>query len=52
LGGKVSSSVSKKTNFVIAGKSPGSKYDKAKQLGIKILNEEEFLKMLKDAGAM
>ncbi|HON07081.1 MAG TPA: helix-hairpin-helix domain-containing protein, partial [Verrucomicrobiota bacterium] len=52
LGGKVSSTVSKKTNFVIAGKSPGSKYDKAKELGIKILNEEEFLKMLKDAGAM
>ncbi len=49
LGGKVSSSVSKKTSFVVVGKDPGSKYDKAKQLGVPILNEEEFLKMLKEA---
>jgi DNA ligase (NAD+) len=43
LGGKVASSVSQKTDFVLAGDSPGSKYDKAKELGIKIISEEEFL---------
>ena len=42
LGGKTSSSVSKKTKAVIVGKDPGSKYDKAKELGIDILTEEEF----------
>ncbi len=42
-GGEVSSSVSKKTDYVIVGADPGSKYDKAVSLGIKILNEEEFL---------
>jgi len=46
LGGNVSSSVSKKTDYVIVGEVPGSKYDKAKKLGIKIVNEEEFKKML------
>jgi len=45
LGGEVSSSVSKKTDFVVAGENPGSKYDKAKKLGVKILDEGEFLKM-------
>lgn len=45
LGVKISSSVSKKTDFVLVGKEPGTKYDKAIELGIKILNEEEFLKL-------
>jgi DNA ligase (NAD+) len=42
-GGKVASSVSKKTDFVVAGDSPGSKYDRAVQLGIPILTEAEFM---------
>jgi DNA ligase (NAD+) len=45
LGGKTSSSVSKNTDFILVGESPGSKFDKARELGIKILNEEEFIKM-------
>lgn len=45
-GGKVSSSVSKKTSFVLAGEDAGSKLEKAKALNIKIINEDEFLKML------
>ncbi len=47
LGGNVSGSVSKKTDVVIVGKEPGSKYDDAVRLGITIWNEEEFLKNLK-----
>ncbi len=42
LGGDVSEAVSKTTTYVVVGENPGSKYDKAKKLGIKILNEEEF----------
>lgn len=45
LGAKVSGSVSKKTDFVIAGEAAGSKYDKAKSLGVTILSEEEFEKI-------
>ena len=45
-GGKTSSSVSKKTTYVIAGENPGSKFDKAKDLGVIILNEDEFLKLV------
>ena len=45
-GGKISSSVSKKTNYVVVGEDPGSKYDDAKKLGVKILSESEFLKIL------
>ncbi len=45
LGGKTSSNVSKNTDFVLMGESPGSKIDKARELGIKILNEEAFIKM-------
>lgn len=47
LGGEISESVSKKTSYVAAGENPGSKYEKAKQLGVKILNEKEFLKLIK-----
>ena len=47
LGGKVSSSVSKETDLAVAGNDPGSKYDKAKSLGIKIIDEEEFREMVK-----
>jgi DNA ligase (NAD+) len=46
LGGKVSGSVSKKTDFVLAGEDAGSKLDKAQKLGVKIIGEAEFLKML------
>lgn len=46
LGGKVSSSVSKNTNYVVAGDEPGSKYTDAQKLGVKILDEASFLKML------
>lgn len=46
-GGFVSSSVSKKTDYLILGENPGSKYQKALQLGIKIITEEKFEEMLK-----
>jgi DNA ligase (NAD+) len=46
-GGSVASSVSKQTDFVVAGESPGSKYDKAKELGLKIIDETEFLELVK-----
>ena len=45
-GGKVSGSVSKKTNYVLAGEEAGSKLDKAKKLGVAILDEAKFRKML------
>jgi len=45
-GGKVSSVVSAKTDYIIVGEEPGSKYDKARALGIRILDEEEFKKLL------
>lgn len=43
MGGKVASSVSSKTDFLLAGKDPGSKFEKATKLGVEILSEEEFL---------
>ncbi|MDL1971844.1 MAG: NAD-dependent DNA ligase LigA [Deltaproteobacteria bacterium] len=46
LGGKCVSSVSKKVDYVVVGKDPGSKFDRAKRLGLKIINEKEFLKMI------
>lgn len=47
LGGDVSESVSKKTDYVVIGKEAGSKKEKAKELGVKMIREEEFLEMLK-----
>jgi len=47
FGGDASSSVSKDTDFVVAGSEPRSKFDKAKKLGVKIISEQEFLKMIK-----
>jgi DNA ligase (NAD+) len=46
LGGKCVDTVSKKVNYVVVGKNPGSKIQKANQLGLKTLNEEDFLKMI------
>lgn len=46
LGGRVSSSVSKNTDYVVVGKDPGSKYRKALELGVKIINEDEFMKLI------
>lgn len=47
LGGNAASSVSKNTDFVVAADQPGSKYEKAKKLGVKIINENEFRGMIK-----
>lgn len=46
LGAKVSSSVSKKTDYVLVGKDPGSKYEKAVELNVKIISEDEFKNMI------
>jgi DNA ligase (NAD+) len=49
LGGSAASTVSKKTDYVVAGEDPGSKHEKAKSLGVKILDEEGFTKLLREA---
>jgi DNA ligase (NAD+) len=50
-GGKAAGSVSKKTDYVVAGDSPGSKYDKAIELGVSVLDEDGFRKLLADGPA-
>ena len=47
-GGKAASSVSKKTDFVLAGTNPGSKVEKAEKLGVEVINEKQFLEMIED----
>ena len=46
LGGRITGSVSSKTDFVVLGENPGSKYEDAKKLGIRVINEEEFKKII------
>ena len=45
-GARISSSVSKKTDYVVVGSDPGSKYDKAKELGVPTLDEKDFERLL------
>ena len=47
FGGKTSSSVSKKTDYVLAGEEAGSKLDKANKLGVTVISEQEFMEMIK-----
>jgi len=46
-GGEVTNFISKNTDFLVIGKNPGSKYEKAKKLGVKMVNEEHFLRLIK-----
>ena len=48
MGGKTASSVSKNTSFVVAGENAGSKLDKAQKLGVIILSENDFLKLINE----
>jgi DNA ligase (NAD+) len=50
-GGAVGSSVTKKTDIVVAGENPGSKLAKAEEYGVRVTNEDEFLEVLRERGA-
>ncbi|NIQ00680.1 MAG: NAD-dependent DNA ligase LigA, partial [Nitrospinaceae bacterium] len=50
LGGRVTSSVSSKTDYVVVGENPGSKLDRAKKLGVNVLQESQFKKLLEGKG--
>ena len=47
LGGNISESISDKVDYVVVGSEPGSKLEKANKLGIRVINEEEFLRIVK-----
>ena len=49
-GGRVTASVSKKTDYLVAGEEAGSKLDKAKELGVKVIDEEAFREMVESGG--
>jgi len=51
LGAKATSSVSRETGYVVVGADPGSKYDKAIELGVETLNEQEFMQLMREHGA-
>jgi DNA ligase (NAD+) len=48
LGARATGSISKNTDYVVVGENPGSKFEKAKELGVKVIGEEEFLKLISD----